>query len=306
MNYFCKLIKHPMWHDWKQLRYLIVLHIAKHFPDYLFLKTIFPLKVGYKLNLNNPQTYNEKIQWLKLYDRNPKYTTMVDKAEAKKYVAGIIGEEYIIPTIAVYNSVEEIDFDKLPNQFVLKVTHDSGGVVICKDKSILNIPSTLALLNKSLKINYYWKNREWPYKNVKPRIIAEEYKSDEEGCLNDYKFFCFDGEPVYMFIATDRFAKGEETKFDFFDMDFNHLPFVNGHPNANTPIQKPQCFEEMKTIAAELSKGIPHVRVDLYEVDGHVYFGELTFSHWSGMVPFVPEEWDYTFGKYIKLPDLNC
>lgn len=297
-----KLIGHPMWHDWKQFRYLIVLHIAKHFPDRLFLKTIFPLNVGYKLNLKNPRTYNEKIQWLKLYDRRPEYTNMVDKAEVKKYVSNIIGEEHIIKTLAIYNSTEEIDFDNLPNQFVLKVTHDSGGVVICKDKSKLDIPAALSLLKKSLSVNYYWKNREWPYKNVKPRIIAEKYMSDDSGDLTDYKFFCFDGEPVFMFIANDRFTKGEETKFDFFDMDFNHLPFTNGHPNSNKPVTKPRGFDEMKLLASKLSKGIPHVRVDFYDVNGHVYFGEMTFSHWSGMVPFEPIEWDYKFGEQIKLP----
>ena len=297
-----KIIGHPMWSDWSLFRYLVILHIAKYLPDKLFLRIVFPLQVGYKLNLDNPMSYNEKLQWLKLFDRKPEYSTMVDKVEAKKYVTNIIGEKYVIPTLAVYNTPEEIDFSVLPNQFVLKVTHDSGGVVICTNKKELEKECALDMLNKSMKVNYYWKNREWPYKNVKPRIIAEKYMCDASGGLTDYKFFCFNGKPEYMFIATDRFTEGEETKFDFYDMNFNHLPFINGHPNATKPIQKPLCFEEMKQIAAQLSKSIPHVRIDLYEVNGKVYFGEMTFFHWSGFVPFEPIEWDYIFGEKIKLP----
>ena len=289
-----------MWHDWKQFRYLFVLHIAKHFPDRLFLKTIFPLKVGYKLNLNNPQTYNEKIQWLKLYDRNPKYTTMVDKAEAKKYVAGIIGEEYIIPTIAVYDSVEEIDFDKLPSQFVLKVTHDSGGIVICKDKSKLDIPSTLALLNKSLKTNYYWKNREWPYKNVKPRIIAEQYMEDESGWqLKDYKIFCFNGEPKFIEVDYDRYIGH---KLNVYDLNWNFIDFYMTSPNdKNVRIEKPAKLDEMLDIAKKLSVGLKFVRVDLYSINENIYFGELTHYPGSGFIDFHPKEYDNKLGGMLSL-----
>ena len=186
---------------------------------------------------------------------------------------------------------------------MLKCTHDSGGLVIVPDKSKLDIAKARKKINHCLKHNYYWGLREWPYKDMKPRIIAEQFMVDESGTeLKDYKFFCFDGEPKAMFIATDRSNPTEETKFDFFDMDFNHLPFTNGHPNATREIKKPDGFEEMKQIAAKLSKGIPHVRVDLYNINGHIYFGELTFSHWSGFTPFVPEEWDYRFGSWIDLP----
>lgn len=258
---------------------------------------------GKKLNWDNPVTFSEKLQWLKLYDRRDEYTSMVDKYEVKKYVADKIGSEYIIPTLGVWNSFDEINFDILPDQFVLKCTHDSGGLVICKDKSQLNKKLAKRKLEKSLKKNYYLTGREWPYKNVKPRIIAEQYMEDSHDCeLRDYKFFAFDGDVKAVFIATDRENEVEETKFDFFDMDFNHLPFTNGHPNAQEMPHKPVQFEKMKELAAVLSLGIPHVRVDFYEVDGRIYFGELTFSHWSGLKPFNPPEWDNIFGSWITLP----
>lgn len=281
------------------LKYLLI-KTARLYPDELYLKMLFPLRTGYKLNLKNPQTFDEKLQWLKLNNRKPEMVKMVDKVDAKEYVASIIGEEYIIPTLGVYNSVDEIEFDKLPNQFVLKCTHDSGGIVICSDKSKLDIEAAKAKLRRGLKVNYYYQNREWPYKQVKPRIIAEQYMVDESGYeLKDYKFFCFDGEVKLLFIASDRGSKTEETKFDFFDTNFNHLPFTNGHPNSTKKIAKPQGFEEMKKIAALLSKGHPHLRVDLYDINGKIYFGELTFYHWSGMTPFEPMEWDYKLGEWI-------
>lgn len=257
-------------------------------------------------NLKNPQTYNEKLQWLKLHDKRPEYTQMVDKAEAKKYVSQIIGEQYIIPTIGIYETFSDIDFNKLPNQFVIKCTHDSGGVVICKDKHSFNIDKARKKIEYGLgKINF-WGTREYPYKTVKPRIIVEEYMEDESGYeLKDYKIFCFDGKPEFLFVATDRGNKGEETKFDFFDLKWNHLPFTNGHPNSSKTINKPENFEKMVELARQLSQGIPHVRVDLYNISGKIYFGELTFFHWSGMTPFVPEEWDYKFGEMIHLPNKN-
>lgn len=283
-----------------------LVRIAKLFPDELYLKLLFRLRMGYKLNLDNPQTFCEKLQWLKLHNRKPEYTQMVDKYDAKRYVADIIGEEYIIPTIGVWDRVEDIDFDKLPNQFVLKCTHDSGGIVICKDKSQLDIAATKKLLRRGLKKNYYWQNREWPYKNITPRIICEQYMVDESGYeLKDYKWFCFDGVAKALFIATDRGVKGEETKFDFYDTEFNHLPFTNGHPNASKEIKKPAGFEQMKQLASQLSKGQPHLRVDFYDINGKIYFGELTFYHWSGTMPFDPMEWDYTFGSWINLVRFN-
>lgn len=274
--------------------------------DEAYLKFAFRARLGKKLDLEDPKTYNEKLQWLKLYDRKPEYTQMVDKYGVKEYVANAIGEEYIIPTLGVWDSFDEIDFDKLPDQFVLKCTHDSGGLVICRDKSKLDKAAAKNKIERSLKTNYYLHGREWPYKNVKPRIIAEQYMEDEKTKeLCDYKFFTFDGEVKALFIASDRYAKGEETKFDFFDENFNHLPFTNGHPNANVLPEKPERFEEMKELAAKLGKGIPQARIDFYEVNGKVYFGEITFFHWGGMKPFKPEEWDYKFGEWIKLPEKN-
>lgn len=258
-------------------------------------------RMPYKLNLGNPQSYNEKLQWMKLYDRNPLYTTMVDKYAVKEYVANIIGQEYIIPTLGVWTSFDEIDFDSLPNQFVLKCTHDSGGLVICKDKSKLNLSKAKLKIEASLQTDYYMSGREWPYKNVPRKIIAEQYMEDTKtGELRDYKFFCFNGKVKWLFIATDR-QNREEPYFDFFDMDFNHLPMQHGHPNAPIIPEKPESFELMQRLAAKLSQGLPQVRVDFYEVDGKVYFGELTFFHHGGWTPFTPEKWDYIFGKEFVL-----
>lgn len=276
--------------------------ITRFVPDKAYLKIVYYLRLRKKLNLDNPQTFNEKLQWLKLYDRKPVYSIMVDKYEAKKYVSDMIGEEYIIPTLGVWDRFEDINFDELPESFVLKCTHDSGGLVIVNEKKDFDIKKAKKKINRSLKRNFYWKGREWPYKDVKPRIIAEKYMQDSiKGSLDDYKFFAFDGVVRALFIATER-DKEEETKFDFYDSEFKHLPFTNGHPNAEKEPEKPSTFAEMKSLAEKLSKGVPHLRVDFYEVDGKVYFGELTFSHWSGLMPFKPEEWDRTFGDWIVLP----
>lgn len=251
-------------------------------------------------NLKNPKTYNEKLQWMKLNDRKPLYTRMVDKYECKKYVEEVLGtDQNIIPTIGVWDKFEDIDFDKLPNQFVLKTTHDSGGVVIVKDKTKLDMAAARKKLTKSLNHDFFLEHREWPYKGVKPRIIAEQYMVDESGTeLKDYKFFCFGGKAKMLFIATDR---PTDTRFDFFDINFNHLPFAQGHPQASKPIQKPEHFEEMIAVAEKLSKGLQQVRVDLYNINGKIYFGELTFFHFSGNVPFVPTEWDATIGSWWNI-----
>ena len=270
--------------------------------DEAYLRRHFRYAMGYEPDLADPKTYSEKLQWLKLHDRRPLYTKLVDKYEVKDYVAEKIGIEYVIPTIAgPWDSVEEIDFDALPDQFVLKCTHDSGGVVICRNKASFDREAAMKKLAKTLRRNFFWAGREWPYKDVKPRIFAEQYLEDESGELRDYKFFVFDGQVRALFIACDR-SSSEETKFDFFDEDFRHLPFRNGHPNAPVCPEKPCCFEAMKEIAARLGEGFPHIRVDLYEVDGHVYFGEMTFYHWSGLCPFDPPEWDRVFGDWIRLP----
>ncbi len=272
-------------------------------PDKVYLHIKYYCRMGKCLHLRNPQTFSEKVQWLKLYGRRPIDTILSDKYAVKEQISKMIGSQYVIPLIGVWDKFDDIDFDKLPNQFVLKCTHDSGGIVVCKDKSQLDIEKARRVISRGLDRDFYVFSREKAYKNIPRRVIAEEYKEDKStGELRDYKFFCFNGEPKLLFVASDRQVKGEETKFDFFDMDYNHLPFTNGHPNAEVPPLKPVCFEEMKEIAAKLSKGIPHVRVDLYEVNGKVYFGEMTYSHWGGMTPFEPEEWDYKLGSWIHLP----
>lgn len=270
--------------------------------DEKFLTQRYRAEMGRELNLENPITYTEKLQWLKAYDHRPEYTTMVDKYAVKKYVSDKIGEKYVIPLIGVWDRVEDIDFSTLPNRFVLKASHDSGDLVVCKDKSQLDIPKIKKSFKKLLKRNYYWGTREWPYKNVKPRIIAEAYMEDSTYReLRDYKFFTFGGVPKVLYIAQGR-GKGDPTVADFFDMDFNHLPFTIDHDMAAVPPQKPKCFEEMKRLAAVLSEGTPQLRVDFYEVDGRVYFGEMTFFHCSGFEAFHPEEWDRIFGDWVTLP----
>lgn len=278
------------------------LGLYNHMSDEKFLKRMYKINIGKELDLDNPKTFNEKLNWLKINDRNPLYTDLVDKYEVKKYVAQKLGEEYIIPTIGVWDHFDDIDFDKLPEQFVLKCTHDSGGLVICKDKAKLNKAAAKKKINKCLKKNYYYHLREWPYKNVRPRIIAEKYMEDPTSHdLKDYKFFAFDGEVKALYVATDRQSKDGEVKFTFFDRDFHHLPFTNAHPNADVLPPKPMCFEEMVSLAEKLSEDLTQARIDFYEVDGRVYFGEITFFHMSGLKKFEPEEWDMTFGDWINL-----
>ena len=279
----------------------ILWFILNHLPDKLFLTLQYKHVFGKKLDLKHPVTFNEKLQWLKIYDRKPEYTTMVDKFEAKKWVADRIGEQYIIPTLGVWNNFDDIDFDILPNQFVLKCTHDSGGLVIVRDKKTFDKANARKKINKCLKRNWYYSAREWPYKNVKRRIIAEEYIEDSStGELADYKFFCFDGEVKALFVGTER-GTGD-VKFDYYDADFNHLDIIQYHHMSSHPLPKPQNFDLMKELASKLSEGIPHVRVDLYESNGVVYFGELTFFHHGGVTPFYPKEWDDIFGSWINLP----
>lgn len=271
-------------------------------PDKNYIQLFYFFRFKKKINFNNPVTFNEKLNWLKLNDRRDIYTTMVDKYEVKKYVSDIVGEEYVIPTLGIYDKFDEIDFDSLPDQFVIKCTHDSGGIVICKDKSTLDKDNARKIINRCLKMNYYFSSREWPYKNVKPRIMIEPYLEDNEKKeLIDYKFFTFSGVTKYLFIATNRQGAGK-TYFDFFDMDFNHLDLTNGHPmNPVTP-DKPKNFDKMVQLSNKLSKGFPHIRVDFYEVNGKVYFGELTLYHNGGLVPILPEKYDIELGKNIKLP----
>ena len=289
--------------DKEKRTYFLIRHgFFKKMSDEEYLKKQFKNVFGYELDLKNPKTYSEKIQWLKLYDRRNEYIDLVDKYEVKKIIEKKIGKEYIIPTLGVWNNFDEIDFDRLPDQFVLKCTHDSGGVVICTDKKKFNIKKARKIINKSLNNDYYMQSREWPYKNVKRKIIAEKYMVDESGYeLKDYKMFCFDGKFKYMFIATDR-QLDTETCFDFYDREFNHLEIINGHPNSKKKILRPNNYEKMIELAEKISAGIPHVRVDFYNINGKIYFGEMTFYHWSGFKKYEPEKWDRIFGDYIKLP----
>lgn len=270
-------------------------------PDEEYLRRMFRLKVGYDLNLEDPKTFNEKLQWLKIHDRRPEYTTMVDKYAVKKWVADRIGEQYVIPLLGVWDHFDDIDFDALPDQFVLKCTHDSGGLVIVKDKSSMDKKSAKKKLERCLKRNYYWVGREWPYKNVKPRIIAEKYMEDESSTeLKDYKVFNFDGEPKLIQVDYNRFA---EHKRNLYTLDWEYIRAAIQYPTDPThKIDRPKCLEQMLQLARTLSTGIPHVRTDFYCIDDKVYFGELTFHHGSGCEKFAPESLGEKMGDWIKLP----
>lgn len=274
--------------------------------DKIYLRILFLLKQKKKLNLQNPQTFGEKLQWLKLYDRKPEYTTMVDKYAVKEYVANVIGEEYIIPTIGVWEKPEDIDWDSLPEKFVLKTTHGGGsvGVVICKGKANFDKEKAIRNLRQSLKQNIYTELREWPYKNVKKRIIAEPFMEDKDNTsqdLPDFKFFCFNGEPKYCQVIKDRNIK--ET-IDFFDMEWQHQEFIGFNPlcgNAVTLPTKPKHYQKMQEIARLLSKDMPFSRIDLYEINGKVYFGEITLFPASGLRHLKPQIWNKRFGDMVNL-----
>lgn len=273
--------------------------------DKNFIKEKYKLKTGKELDFNNIHTFNEKMQWLKLYDKNPKYTQIVDKYEVKDYLKNKIGEEYIIRTIGIYNYFDEINFDKLPNQFVIKCTHDSGSTVICTDKNKFSIKKTKKFINKCLKKNHYFAGREWPYKNVVPRIIIEEFVKDNyEDDLHDYKFWCFNGKVKYIHVTSNR-DKADGIKVDFYDLDWNKQPIVWCYPNSNLDIEKPKNYEKMKRIAEKLSENFPFVRVDMYEVNGKVLIGELTLYPGAGFAKFYTEKYDEIFGDMLSLPDLK-
>jgi len=283
--------------------YRVMYHTSPLFPDKLYIFLQFWHVLGYKPNLDNPKTFNEKLQWLKLYDRKPIYTKMSDKYAAKEFIAEKVGNEYVIPTLGIYDSVKEIDYDILPNEFVVKTTHDSGTVVVCKDKSTLDRNYVRKYIGKRLKRKYYYAEREWPYKNVKPRIIIEQFLESDRDDIWDYKFYCFNGEPKVLYITTNRGLDGG-LKEDFFDVDGHHLEVTQkGYFNNQCTPKLPLNFELMKDLARTLSKGIPHLRVDFYEVNNRVYIGELTFSDGGGYSPFFPEKYNDIFGDWIKLPN---
>lgn len=283
----------------------LLYHFGGRLSDSLYLRLMYFFQTGKRLHLKHPKTFNEKLQWLKLHDRKPESTTMVDKYAVKEYVANIIGKEYIVPTLGVWDRPEEIAWDELPNQFVLKTTHGGGskGVIICRDKEKLDRVGTIRHLQTAMKHDIYKNYREWPYKGIKHRVIAEEYLSENDNQndngIKDYKFFCFNGKPIYCDVITGRSKK---MTADHFDMEWAHLPFTfKGLPFAEDVPTKPLNFEKMRELASTLSASYPHLRVDFYEVNGKVYFGELTFYSASGYGKFTPDEWDEIWGKQLRL-----
>lgn len=270
--------------------------------DTTYLKIAYWIKLRKKLDLNNPESFNEKLQWLKINDRNPKYSELVDKYSVKQIVGDKIGLDYIIPTLGVWDDVDDINFDALPNSFVLKCTHNSGGVIVCKDKGNVDINTIKKKLNKWMKHNFYWSGREYPYKSIKPKIIAEEYIVDEEqNELKDYKFFCFNGAIKFFKIDFDRFIKHGA---NYYDANTNELlPFYEDICPADFEkhIAFPDNLEEMKEIARKLCQGYKFIRVDLYSANGKIYFGELTFYPASGLGKISPDGYDEMIGRYLEL-----
>lgn len=273
-----------------------------HFSDEWYLSHLFKLEMGYPLNLKRPQTFNEKLNWLKLYDRNPLYTRMADKYEAKLIVSNIIGAKYVVPCYGVWDSFDDINFETLPNRFVIKGTNDSSGVFICKNKEDLNKDALRNNLLLCQKRNYYYSLREWVYKDIKPRIIIDQFLDDQSGHeLMDYKFMCFNGIPRVMYQTN----KASNIYENFYDMDYNVLNINHGFKRHIPEFEKPAEFDLMKELAAKLSAGIPFVRVDFFDVAGRVYFGEFTFYDWGGMRPFSDVKWDKILGNFLVLPKNN-
>lgn len=278
----------------------MLLALTRFIPDELYLRMAYRAVTGKKLHLNPPITYNEKLQWLKLHDRKPEYTDMVDKYEVREFVAGRVGEKYLVGVLGVWDKAEDIDFAALPDQFVLKCTHDCGGLIICRDKAELDIEEAKRKLNECLKTNFYWQGREWPYKNVKPRIYAEEYLADVgDSQLTDYKVFCFDGKPQLIQVDYDRYTGH---KRQFFDCDWNRLD-ISFHFLSDTTkqISRPPVLEDMLELARQLSAGFPHLRTDFYIVGNRLYVGEMTFFHGTGFGKWWPEGTDVWLGQFLKI-----
>lgn len=271
-------------------------------PDRVYLGLVYRSVFGHRIDWENPKTFNEKLQWLKINDRNPQYPLLVDKYEVKKYVADILGNEYIIPSLGVWENADDIDFGLLPEKFVLKCTHDSGSVVICKDRSSLNIDQVRTLLNRHLRKSAYWFGREWPYRSVKPRIIAEPYLEDEDEQLKDYKFMCFNGQMRCCFVFSDRYD-GSGLKLNVYDQNWEPMGIGRKYTKTKENLKQPHHYALMIEFAELLSRDIPFVRVDFYEVQGKVYFGEMTFFPNSGFTAFEPEEWDLILGEWLTLPE---
>ncbi|MDR1893712.1 MAG: hypothetical protein LBQ61_03330 [Spirochaetales bacterium] len=279
---------------------LLLEKCGKSMPDKPYLQWQFFLRTGKKLNLDHPATFNEKLQWLKLYNRKDEYTKMADKLEARRYVSEKIGENHLIPLLGVWDNFDDIDFEKLPNQFVLKTNHDSGGLVICKNKKSLNTMKAKKIIESHLKNNYYYGGREWVYKNIKPRIVAEKYMTDESGDqLKDYKIFCFNGTPKLIQVDFGRFTANQ--KRNYYSPDWELQKSVGPEKNTDQPMEKPGRLDRLLEIAGILSAGLPHLRVDLYVIHDNIYFGEMTFYDGDGFDPYRPQ-WDKKLGDWIALP----
>lgn len=280
----------------------LIKKISRILPDKVYIQLLYFKHFHKFVDFENPSSFNEKLQWLKLYDRDPMYSVIVDKIRMKDWVREKLGDGYTVSTLGVWERPEDVDIEKLPNQFVLKWNHDSGSIIICKNKDTFDIKQAIKKLNYGYKVNGYWYGREWPYLNVPPRLFAEPYLEDEETMeLRDYKFFTFNGEAKLLLIASERQKQGVDTKFDFYDMDMNHIDMRNQHENAAIPPCPPKNFYLMKELAEKISKGFTHLRVDFYEVNGKVYIGELTLYHGSGFMTFLPEKWYKILGGWIDL-----
>ena len=275
------------------------LRINNLLPDKVFLKILYRVNFDKKLDLKQPKTFNEKLNFLKLYDRNINYVNMVDKYEAKKYFSNLCGEQHVIKTLGIYKKIEDIDFSKLPNQFVIKTTHDSGGVFIVKDKKDCDFNLLKQKISKRLKINYFKKYREWPYKKIKPRILIEEFVRCNEAVLPVYKFFCFNGKvKIIQAIQND---KTQIETIDYYNENWEKLNLKQNFPNSESGLKKPANFSDMVRMAEKLSVGFPFLRIDFYNADDNILFSEFTFYSDAGIIKFEPEEWDSILGSYIDL-----
>lgn len=277
----------------------VMMATARIWPSRLYVSILYRMLFNKKLNIDTPITFNEKLNWQKFYNQSPQYTLMADKYAVKQFVAERIGSEYVVENYVVVNKWEDINFESLPKQFVIKCTHDSGGAFVCRDKSLFDYDTARAKVTNNLKQSWYWTYREWPYKNIKPRIIVDRLLDDHTGKeLRDYKWWCFNGKPTFMYIT----IKGENVYENFYDMNFQPVAIDHGFPRHQPEFERPANFEKMKVLAEKLSEGIPFVRVDFFDVEGRIYFGEFTFYDWGGMRPF-NGDWDAKLGELIILPN---
>ena len=291
-----------VWHKPYMKRFILL--VASFVPNKTYVRLVAKGKLHYWINLEDPKTFNEKLNWMKLYYHRPEFTQMADKYDVKKLVADRIGEQYVVKNLGCWDSFDEIEFDKLPDKFVLKTTHDSSGAFVCKDKRTFGYQKVRKEMNVWLGVNYFYACREWPYKDVPPRIIADELLEDKNGKnLLDYKFWCFDGKPTFMYCTVKR--NKSEIFENFYDMNFNPVAINHGYPRHQPEFEKPDGFAKMKDLAAKLSEGLPFIRVDFFYVDGKVYFGEYTFYDWAGLQPFISRDMDLQLGKLINLSSMK-